>query len=308
MPRSQSSWQFAWRNRWVTAWQPLWPRPLKTWDAVLALYPDAVDEQRRRRFAELQQQYTVASWLGLLEAQDMRESLYVLDLFDRYIKPHTSDQVGTALDVGSKNGCYLSGLIAAHYTVDGIELDAHRRYADFSTRRTYAERILQKHNQALTDLAVSGGRSILGDRSISGDLAASGASANASGFPISRFPISRFLCGSVENHPELRSDYRLITWFLPFLTPAPLRAWGLPDQYFSPASLFTSVLSRLADDGVLYVVNQGESEYQIQKQIIDDKTDSSITVIDFGQISSIFSPFTKPRFAFLLKKQKPTKI
>lgn len=90
--------------------------------------------------AALEAQYSLRTWEGHCNAQDWRESLYVLDVLRQHFP--TSLPEGRMLDVGSKNGCYLPGLATAvPRGWDACELDAHRRYAWGSTRRVYGERM-----------------------------------------------------------------------------------------------------------------------------------------------------------------------
>ena len=68
------------------------------------------------------------------------ECFYVLDLLDRHIEKATLPE-GRCLDVGSKNGAYLPGLNAFLPGWDAVEIDAHRRYVDFTTRRAHGEAV-----------------------------------------------------------------------------------------------------------------------------------------------------------------------
>ena len=58
--------------------------------------------------------------------------------------------------------------------------------------------------------------------------------------------------------------YGCITWFLPYVLPAPLRAARLPYRHFEPQSLLRHAWSLLQPGGTLYVVNQGEDEAAAQ--------------------------------------------
>jgi hypothetical protein len=93
------------------------------------------------RLALLERRYPALSqWSAHCSAQDWRESLYVLDVLRQHIPAALPS--GRALDVGSKNGAYLPGLVTAQPRGwDACELDAHRRYAWGATRRVYGERM-----------------------------------------------------------------------------------------------------------------------------------------------------------------------
>lgn len=87
------------------------------------------------------------------DAQGFQESLYILDVLDRYVGAPVSPW--PSLDIGCKNGCYLPGLQAwSGGAWDGVELDAHRRYWNLTTRRA--------HGQAIAHL-LPGCRYIAGD-------------------------------------------------------------------------------------------------------------------------------------------------
>lgn len=70
------------------------------------------------------------------------------------------------------------------------------------------------------------------------------------------FPDCRFIPGDVRT---LEGPYAIVTWWLPFLTAAPLEAWGLPGRFLAPGELLRHVTERLVPGGVLFVVNQGEA-------------------------------------------------
>ena len=63
----------------------------------------------------------------------------MLDLLDRHLPALPA---GPGLDVGAKNGVLLPALRAVWpHPWDLVELDAHRRYLDLSTRRAHGERL-----------------------------------------------------------------------------------------------------------------------------------------------------------------------
>lgn len=74
-----------------------------------------------------------------------QESLYVVDVLHQQFSSRTLPS-GRHLDVGSKNGSYLPGLAAFCPHWDAIELDAHQRYWNFTTRRAFAEAIAKRLN------------------------------------------------------------------------------------------------------------------------------------------------------------------
>lgn len=108
------------------------------------------------------------------------------------------------------------------------------------------------------------------------------------------FPGSRFVAGDVR---ELDGPWALVTWLLPFLTPGPLVAWGLPDRHLRPAELVRHVVDRVAPGGVLLVVNQGEEEHALQLALLAD-----LAPIPLGRVDSPLSPFRQTRFATLVRR------
>jgi hypothetical protein len=125
---------FRWRGavRWSA---PAWRRPVRSWDRARRRLPAA----GRDRAEELRRRYGLGGWVELLAPLELQENLYLLDLLDRHL-PELS--AGTGLDVGAKNGVLLPALRAAWpHPWDLVELDAHRRYADLSTRRAHGEKL-----------------------------------------------------------------------------------------------------------------------------------------------------------------------
>jgi hypothetical protein len=97
---------------------------------------DGLSDAARARIDTLATRYDLAPLLRATGETERDESLYVLDLLDQ----HLSETRGRGLDVGGKCGAYLPGLATFQ---DGgwdvVELDAHRRYWDFTTRRARGE-------------------------------------------------------------------------------------------------------------------------------------------------------------------------
>jgi SAM-dependent methyltransferase len=106
------------------------------------------------------------------------------------------------------------------------------------------------------------------------------------------FPGCRYIAGSVL---DCTGAYAVITWILPFVHEAPLRAWGLPRRFFEPERLFRHVAGLLAPGGVLFIVNQGEGEHETQKRLF---TEVGLAPDDLGPLESVLSPFRRTRFGF----------
>lgn len=103
-------------------------------------------------------------------------------------------------------------------------------------------------------------------------------------------PSCRFVTGDVR---DLRGPYRLVTWFLPFVTPGPLRAWGLDEaEHFGPDELLDHVWCLLEPGGVLLVSNQGAREAEIQGELFERH---GIAAVALGPLAGQWSPFRHPR-------------
>lgn len=106
---------------------------------------------------------------------------------------------------------------------------------------------------------------------------------------------SRFVAGDVR---DVQGPFALVTWFLPFLTPAPLEAWGLPPALLQPRALLSHVLTLLSPGGALLVVNQGEREAALQADLFEAV---GAAATPLGPVTSVLSPFQKPRFGALIR-------
>lgn len=248
------------RERYLTSMQALtrmafWVRNAVSLSAPAWKSPVSLDSLRPeldpKRLALLEREYPrLTAWSEHCSTQDWRESLYVLDVLRQHLPPALPP--GRALDVGSKNGTYLPGLVTASPRGwDACELDAHRRYAWGATRRAYGERMA------------------------------------------SAFPDCSFHARDVRS---LEGPWALVTWFLPFVSEAPLDAWGLPRAQFAPDALFEHVVSRLVPGGVLLILNQGEREASLQRQLLERHVPRCWQAL--GRIDSPLSPFSRERFGF----------
>jgi len=107
----------------------------------------------------------------------------------------------------------------------------------------------------------------------------------------------RFIAGDVRS---LEGPWAVVTWFLPFLSQAPLESWGLPVRELVPELLLRHVTERIVPGGVLLVVNQGEHEAELQHALFKRL---KLKVEVLGKLDSKFSPFRRERFGFLMRRQ-----
>ena len=125
------------RLRATMRWSaPAWKVPARSFPRALAgLSPEA-----RARAQALCAAHDLTGWPALLTPSELVENLYLLDLLLRYLPRPLAE--GPGLDVGSKNGANLPALFAfSPRPWHLVELDAHRRYLDLSTRRAHGERM-----------------------------------------------------------------------------------------------------------------------------------------------------------------------
>lgn len=108
----------------------------------------------------------------------------------------------------------------------------------------------------------------------------------------------RYFPGSLLDRTE---TYVCITWFLPFVTPGSLRAGRLPGRYFQPKALLRHAWSLLEPSGVFFILNQGEEEADAQRRLFKEEGLAADAV---GEVTSVFSPFKKNRFGWVLVKSR----
>lgn len=109
-------------------------------------------------------------------------------------------------------------------------------------------------------------------------------------------PGCRYIPGTLL---DLQGEYSFITWILPFVTPGPLKYWGLPSRYYQPASLLRHAWRLLKPGGMMFIMNQGEKEGEAQRRLIEE---ANIPARYLGVIASGFSPFAKMRVGWLARK------
>lgn len=122
----------------------------------------------------------------------------------------------------------------------------------------------------------------------------------------SRYEVAKYYIKDLKNTNyiignllDINKKYDYIIWFLPFVTIKPLEIWGLPKRYFCPEKLLNHAFSLLNDGGQMLIINQGENEKQIQKQMLEK------TQVDFeflGEIKNEYYSYKNKRFGFLIRK------
>lgn len=217
----------------------------------------AIQAINSQRYRELEERYQIGAWQSLCNGPEYQHNLFILDILDRYQPSYTANH--PALDIGSSSWYYLPALYAWQPVPwHGIELDAHRRFVDMTTRRGRAEWMTQ------------------------------------------HFPSARYHSGSLL---KLEQQYGFISWFLPFIIPAPLRHHGLPERFFQPEQLLEKALSLLVDGGGMLIFNQGEKEFEQQQQLLSPY---HLTIQKREKIQSPYNPYEESLFLTqLVKKPRP---
>ena len=121
-----------------------------------------------------------------------------------------------------------------------------------------------------------------------------------------RYEVAKFYTKGLENTNyitgnllDLSEKYDYIIWFLPFVVYEPHKYWGLPKKYFYPEKLLKHANSLLNENGQMLIVNQGEKEYEVQKQMLDKL---AISYKDLGEIKSEHFGYQHKRFGLVVCK------
>ena len=116
---------------------------------------------------------------------------------------------------------------------------------------------------------------------------------------VSAYPACRFLARSVAQLPPQEARFDVITWSLPFVFVEPLQRWGLPARFFQPEALLAHVLSLLAPEGILHVVNQGEAERDEQLRLLR-AAGAEISRVE--PVPAVLSPFKRVRWTLSARR------
>lgn len=182
------------------------------------------------------------------------ENLYIIDLLEKNLDIDSPKNSFHVLDIGSKNWSYVSGeYYFFKYRNKNLYLDG----IELDAYRLYSD-FYSRYDYA---------------RHYTGNL-----------------ENTRYIIGNLLEH---RDKYDYITWFLPFITKKPLLHWGLPLKYYKPEEMLTHAYNLLNPGGQMILVNQGESEYLIQKELLKSL---NIPHRDIGIFNSVFNVYKQERF------------
>lgn len=107
---------------------------------------------------------------------------------------------------------------------------------------------------------------------------------------------TNYICANLL---DIKQQYHYITWFLPFITPYPLKKWGLPKRFYQPEKLLLHAYNLLEKNGQMLIINQGENESKIQKELLEKL---NISYKFLGEIKNKNYPYPQKRFGYLIKK------
>ena len=200
--------------------------------------------------------------LELLKSVSQRnflENLYFLNLFDKFFSGEIKKDAAVC-DIGSKNWYY-----------------AKSEYIFFQNK---------SQNFKLTGIELDGNR------------------LNSKFY--SRYEIAKFHTKNLNNTKYIIEDflshnekYDYIIWILPFISEYPHIKWGLPKKYFCPEKMLLHAYELLNKNGELLIVNQGEKEYNLQKEL---NKKMNINAVYLGEIEDIFNLFYHKRYCSRIKK------
>ena len=191
--------------------------------------------------------------------QNYVENLYILDILDTYFEMNFKEKI-KALDIGSKNWAYSN---AEHAFFSKYSNKLELRGIEIDPNRLYSNLYSRKE-------------------------------------------VAKYYISSLTNTEYLGEDlckhhlkYEYITWFLPFIKEYPHIKWGLPLKHFQPKENLKHAFELLKEGGKLFIVNQGEEERDLQKELCKKL---NITFEDKGKIESLFNPYKINRYGIVINK------
>ncbi len=118
----------------------------------------------------------------------------------------------------------------------------------------------------------------------------------------SRYEVAKFHIKNLQGVNYIADDFLnvkekfdYIVWFLPFVKKRPHLKWGLPLKHFKPEALLAHAYNSLNAGGKIFVVNQGEEEYQTQQKLL-----RNLPFTPLGEIKSEFLEYKFKRFGIMV--------
>jgi hypothetical protein len=191
--------------------------------------------------------------------QNYLENLYIMDLLDKYFKVSLHNNL-SVLDIGCKNWFYAKG-----------EYFFFKKYCD----NLILDGIELDANRLYTNLY---------------------SRSETAKFYVKSLQGANFLEGDFLKH-EKKYDY--LMWILPFVFQYPHAKWGLPNKYFQPEKMIVHAYNLLNEGGKIFVVNQGECEYEEQKKLCNKL---KIKYSCVGEFQSDFVKYEINRYLIIIEK------
>jgi hypothetical protein len=108
---------------------------------------------------------------------------------------------------------------------------------------------------------------------------------------------------AVAYHPrafqEQAEAFDILIQFFPFLFLKDHLEWGLPRSLFDPEKLFGSLASSLKPGGYWVILNQGDAEHALQKELVADGGLKILTAFEF---QSVYKQYEKSHWAMVITK------
>src|SRR5574344_393246 len=187
------------------------------------------------------------------------QNLYTLYFLDKYMEIEKSKGL-SVLDIGSKNWFYVQGEYSFFkYFTENLNLDG----VELDAYRLYSN--------LFTRVEVAK-------------------------FYMKNLAVTTYI---PANLLDLNKKYDYIIWILPFVKIEPLRTWELPDSYFAPQKLLKHAYSLLNRNGKMLIINQGEDEFKIQKQLLNEQG-----IINYycEKLNTPFYKYKNERYISVIKK------
>jgi len=215
------------------------------------------DKIASRREQKLGKKYNLTLLKENTTGQNYKENLYTLDILDKYLKVTSSDEL-KILDIGSKNWFYAKG--------EHLFFKAHVNRLEITGVELDAFRLYSNLYSRY----------------------------EAAQFHIKGLENTKYIADDILN---IKGKFHYITWFLPFVKKEPLMYWGLPLKFFMPEKLLRHAYSLLDEGGKMFILNQGEEEYEIQKKLLKNL---NIPFEEIGEVKSEFLAYKHKRYGFIV--------
>lgn len=192
--------------------------------------------------------------------QNYLENLYIIDLLDKYLDIGFRENL-RVLDIGCKNWFYAKG-----------EYSFFKKYC----RNLILDGIELDTNRLYTNFY--------------------------SRKEVAKFHIKDLSeCKYIEgDFLETNEYYDYIVWVLPFIFEYPHLRWGLPKKYFQPEKMLLHAYNSLKEDGMIFITNQGEEEYEAQKALCEKL---HIPYLPLGEVKNDFFDYKFPRYSIFIKNK-----